>query len=286
MKIDKKLQDQELRHKIDEQEQAMSALLTRVLERPLTPLHKAIEELRAQIAAVEQASVHAAQTAEAGLSELMEGQGKRLKSQVNDVLDDVEGLKGALAGLSAALETRHGELLGHDERMHDRLARQQAHFDDGLGKAAATLDTLDHKVASAADGIAVAARMAAKVDADLGLLRQQEQAHAGELNGGLDALVQQLNRHHAGLAQRIETVTPALVPLFDALGASVDKSSREIVQGHDTLAQAQQALLTSTVQQQLALQLAPFQARTTWLAVMCALSCASTLVLLGMQLIH
>ncbi len=285
MKIDKKLQDQELQRKIDEQEQAMSALLTRVLERPLTPLHKAIEELRAQIAAVEQASVHAAQTAEAGLIKL-EGQGKRLKSQVNDMLDDVEGLKGALAGLSATLETRHGELLGHDERMHDRLARQQAHFDDGLGKAAATLDTLDHKVASAADGIAVAARMAAKVDADLGLLRQQEQAHAGELNGGLDALVQQVNRHHAGLAQRIETVTPALVPYFDALGASVDKSSREIVQGHDTLAQAQQALLTSTVQQQLALQLAPFQARTTWLAVMCALSCASTLVLLGMQLIH
>jgi hypothetical protein len=309
---------EELQRNIAEQEQAMSALLVRVMERPFTPLHKSIEELRTQVAAVQQASVHAAQTTEAGLSELMESQGKRLSRHVNDVLEGVDGLKDALARLSTTLEKHHGEIDAKAdaangalvkvenaigavrEQQHaaaertradldglvERLALQQTHFDAGLGKTAEELGKLDHKVTSTADGIAVAARIVAKVDADLGTLREQEQEHAVELNGGLGTLVQQLDRHHTGLAERIETVKPALVPHFDALGATVDKSSKEIVQRHDALAQTQQALLTATVQEQLALQLAPFQARTKWLAVMCALSFASTLALLGMQFIH
>jgi chromosome segregation ATPase len=346
MKRHENPKDQELQRHIDEQEQAMSQLLQRVMERPLAPLHKTIEDLRSQIAAVQQASAHAAQSVEAGLSEVIEGQGKRLNRHVNDVADGVDSLKEELAGLASTLEKRHGGQVEQDQRIEESLARagnvlvqldakadaansalaattadlarvdgalgtvreqqkvvaerlsqelgglgerleqQQAHFDGSLGRTSSILEQLDTRAAAANESLAAAARAVAKVDADLGTLREQEQTSASRLHGGLDALAQQLDRHQAGLCERIDAVTPALAPHIDTLAASVDQSSRETAARYDALSGSQKALVAATVQEQLALQLAPFQARTKWLVAVCALSLASTVALLGLQLIH
>lgn len=332
MKRHENPKDLELQRNIDEQEQAMSQLLQRVMERPLAPLHKTIEDLRSQIAAVQQASVHAAQSVEAGLSEVLEGQSKRLNRHVNDVADGVDSLKEELAGLAVTLEKRHDGQAERDQHMQDSLARagdvlvrldakadaakstlaataadlarvdgalgtvreqqevaaerfiqelgglggrleqQQAHFDGSLGRAN--------------ESLAEAVRAVAKVDTELCILREQEQISASRLNGGLDMLAQQLGRQQAGLCERIDAVMPALAPHVDALAATVDRSTRESAARYDALSESQKALVAATVQEQLALQLVPFQARTKWLVAVCALSLASTVALLALQLIH
>jgi len=346
MKRHENPQDQQLQRNIDEQEQAMSQLLLRVMERPLGPLHKTIDDLHAQIAAVQQASIHAAQSVEAGLSEVLDGQSKRLNRHVNDVADSVDSLKQELAGLASTLEKRHSGQVERDGTVQDRLARagdllaqldakadaagsalaatavdlarvdgtlgavreqqqvvadrmsqefiglggrleqQQAHFDGSLGRTTEVLEQLDTRAAATSDSLGAAARAIAKVDTDLGTLREQEQANAGQLNGGLNALAKQLDRQQTGLCERIDAVKPSLAPQFDTLAATIDKSSRDVANRYDALSETQKALVEATVQQQLALQLAPFQARSKWLIAVCGLSFASTLALLGMQFIH
>jgi len=128
--------DEELQRNIDEQEKAMSALLVRVMERPLTPLHETIQELRSQIDAVQKASIHAAKSVEAGLSEALEGQTKRLNRHVGDVADGVDTLKNELSALASTLEKRHGGQLERDGQMQDKLAQA------GDLAAAAILDIL------------------------------------------------------------------------------------------------------------------------------------------------
>lgn len=343
-------QDAERQRNIEEQEQAMAQLLQRVMQGPLAPLHDTIAALRAQIAAVEKASIHAAQSVEAGLSEALEGQGKRLNRHVGDVADGVDSLKEELAGLASALEKRHTGQVERDQHLQEGLAgagdllarldvrtaaaddvlaataanlakvdatlgavseqqqvvagrisqelgglggkieQQQAHVDAGLGKTSSALEQLDAKAAATIDGLAAAAGAVAAANAALGALREQEQAGtgqlSGELNGGLRALAQQLDRQQVGLGERIDGVQPALAPHFDTLATTIDNSSKQIADRCDTLTESQKALVTATVQEQLALQLAPFQARTTWLFAVCGLSFVSTLVLLGMQFIH
>ncbi len=346
MKRHENPKDLELQRHIDEQEQAMSQLLQRVMERPLAPLHKTIEDLRSQIAAVQQASVHAAQSVEAGLSEVLEGQNKRLNRHVNDVADGVDSLKEELAGLASTLEKRHDGQAERDQHMQDSLARagdvlvqldakadaangalaataadlarvdgalvtvreqqqmavdrfsqelgglggrleqQQAHFDGSLRRTSSVLEQLDTRTAAANESLAAAVSAVAKVDAGLGTLREQEQASTSRLNGGLDTLAQQLGRQQAGLCERIDAVMPALALHIDALAATVDQSSRETAARYHALSESQKALVAATVQEQLALQLAPFQAKTKWLIAVCALSLASTVALLGLQLIH
>lgn len=338
MKRYENLEDEELQRSIDEQEKAMSALLVRVMERPLTPLHETIQELRSQVAAVQQASIHAAKSVEAGLSEALEGQTKRLNRHVGDVADGVDTLKNELAALSSTLEKRHGGQFERDGQMQDKLfqagemlvridakadmaantldaaarglsnvgetlaavreaqgalaerasqelgglgervERQQAQLDGKLGGTAGVLERIDSRAAAAGDALATSALAVAKIDADLGALR--------ELGSSVNALAQQLERQQAGLCERIDAVQPALAPHIDSLAASVDKSARDIAAGYESLSETQKALVAATVQEQLALQLAPFQTRTTWLVAVCGLSFASTLVLLGMQFIH
>jgi ABC-type transporter Mla subunit MlaD len=346
MKRHENPQDVELQRHISEQEQAMSQLLQRVMERPLAPLHKILEDLRSQIAAVQQASIHAAQSVEAGLSEVLEGQSKRLNRHVNDVADGVDSLKEELTGLVLTLEKRHDGQVERDQHMQDSLARagdvlvqldakadaangalaataadlakvddalgtvreqqqvavdrfsqelgglggrleqQQAHFDGSLGRTTSVLEQLDTRAAAANESLAAAVRAVATVDAELGTLREQEQTSASRLNGGLDKLAQQLDRQQTGLCERIDALMPALAPHFDTLAATVDQSSRETAARYDALSESQKALVAATVQEQLALQLAPFQTRTKWLVAVCALSLASTVALLGLQLIH
>lgn len=338
--------DEELQRNIDEHEKAMSALLVRVMERPLTPLHETIQELRSQIDAVQKASIHAAKSVEAGLSEALEGQTKRLNRHVGDVADGVDTLKNELSALASTLEKRHGGQLERDGQMQDKLAqagemlvridakadtagsaldaaarglgnvgealaavreaqgtlaerasqelgglderleRQQAQLDVKLGGTAAVLERIDSRAAAAGDSLAASALAVAKIDADLGALREHGQASTDKLGSGVNALAQQLERQQAGLCERIDAVEPALAPHIDTLAASVDKSARDIAARYESLSETQKALVAATVQEQLALQLAPFQARTTWLAAVCGLSFVSTLVLLGMQFIH
>lgn len=346
MKRHENPKDEELQRHIDAQEQAMSQLLQRVMERPLAPLHKTIEDLRGQIAAVQQASIHAAQSVEAGLSEVLEGQSKRLNRHVDDVADGVDSLKEELAGLASTLEKRHGWQVEREQHIQGSLARagdvlvqldakadavngalaataaglarfdgtlgavreqqevaaerfsqelgglggrleqQQAHFDGSFGRTTAVLEQLDTRAAATNESLAAAVHAVAKVDAALGALREQEQTSASRLDGGLHTLEQQLDRQQAGLCERIDAVKPALAPHIDALAATVDQSSRETAARYDALPESQKALVAATVQEQLALQLAPFQARTKWLVAVCALSLASTVALLGLQLIH
>jgi chromosome segregation ATPase len=167
-----------------------------------------------------------------------------------------------------------------------RLEQQQAHFDGSLGRANSVLEQLDTRAASANESLAAAVHAVAKVDAELGALREQEQTGTSRLNGGLDTLAQQLDRQQAGLCERIDAVMPALAPHINTLAATVDQSSRENAARYDALSESQKALVAATVQEQLALQLAPFQARTKWLVAVCALSLATTVALLGVQLIH
>lgn len=338
--------DEELQRNIDEQEKAMSALLVRVMERPRTPLHETIQELRSQIAAVQQASVHAAQSIEAGLSEALEGQAKRLNRHVGDVADGVDTLKDELSALASTLEKRYGGQVERDGQMHDKLAqagemlvridakadtagsaldaaarglgnvsetlaavreaqgalaerasqklgglgerleRQQAQLAGKLSGTAGVLERIDSRAAAAGDSLAASALAFAKIDADLCALREHGQASTDKLGSGVNALAQQLERQQAGLCERIDAVQPALAPHIDSLAASVDKSARDTAACYESLSETQKALVVATVQEQLALQLAPFQTRTTWLAAVCGLSFASTLVLLGMQFIR
>ncbi|KQV46387.1 hypothetical protein [Massilia sp. Root335] len=317
MKRHENPKDEELQRHIDAQEQAMSQLLLRVMERPLAPLHKTIEDLRSHIAAVEQASIHAARSVEAGLGEVLEGQSKRLNRHVNDVADGVDSLKEELAGLASTLEKRHDEQVEREQHIQDSLARardvlvqldaktdavngalvatsadlarvdgalgtireqqrvaverfsrelgglgerleqQQSHFDGSLGRTSSVLEQLDTRAAAANESLAASVRGVAKLDAELGTLREQEQTSASRLKGGLDTLA-----------------------------ATVEQSSRETAARYEALSESQKALVAAAVQEQLALQLAPFQVRTKWLVAVCALSLASTAALLGLQLIH
>lgn len=346
MKRHENQQDEELQRRIDEQEMAMSELLLRVMDRPLTPLHKTIEELRGQIAAVQQANIHAAQSIEAGLSEVLEGQSKRLNRHVNDVADVVDRLKEELAALASTLDERFTRQVERDEHIQDRLAQagnmlaqldakadlagnalvttardlanvgdtlgaareeqqvianrlsqelgglgerleqHQVRFSGSLGKATAFLEQIRTNAAETSDSLAAATRTVAKVDAELGILREQEQASSSQLNGELHALMQQLDRQQVGLCDRIDAVKPELTLYFETLSAAIDHLSKEAALRYETLSETQKALMTATVQEQLALQLAPFRIRTKWLIAVCGLSFASTLALLGMQLLR
>jgi len=315
MKPHEHTQDQELQKNIEEQEQAMAQMLLRVMERPLTPLHKTIEELGTHLAAVQKASVHAAHGVEAGLREALEEQDKRLKRQFNDVADDVEKLEEALAKHASTLDQQHTGQAARDQHMQDTLAsafdglvQQYAQVEDSFDKVATALEQLDAKTAAAleqldaktvaalhqldAKAVATGASVAAvastvgQIDTGLATQREQDLTIATRLSGGLASLSTQLERQQAALSARIDTVPPSMAPQFDLLSATMDKTSREVAERYSILSASQQALVTATVQEQLALQLAPFQAKSTFLLALCVLSFASTLALLGLHFYH
>ncbi|SDA75490.1 MULTISPECIES: hypothetical protein [unclassified Janthinobacterium] len=165
-----------------------------------------------------------------------------------------------------------------------RLEQGQAHLDEGLAKTATMLEKIDIKTRATCDNLAAAAQVVAKVDTDLGIIRDQEHAAADQLNRELNGLTQKLDHQRTQLCERIDTLHPGLMPHFESLAAVIDGAAKEVARQHQAMSEAQQALVTAIVQQQLALQLAPFQARTKWLTAVCVLSFASTLALLGMQL--
>lgn len=273
MKRDENEKYQDLQRDIEEQEQAMSALLQRVMAQPLVPLHKSFDKLSEQLAAVQQANTRAAQAVEAGLSEALEGQGKRFNRQLGEVTDGIDGLKEELGTLASTLDKQHS---GQVER--DEIVQGSLHRADGM------LAQLDARASAAGDSLAAAASAVAKMDADLGTMREQEHALAGQLNKEFDGLTRQLHGQQAQLCERIDTLQPGLAAQLASLAATVDGSAKEVARQYETLSETQKAVVSATVQEQLALQLAPVQAQAKWLFALCGLSFASTLALLGMQL--
>jgi len=337
MKRDANTQPEALQRSIDEQEQAMAAILTRVMKQPLDPLHKTLCEMTAQLAAVQQANARSAQAVEAGLIEALENQYKRVRSRFDEVADGIGELKEDLCRHSVDQKERDGRmqdsLLRADgmlaqldanadatgvaiegvvreiTRVEDGLsavrAQQQAvadqlsreldgmgvrfeqrhtHLDDGLTRTATILGQIDTRTSAVGDSLTAATQAVAKVDADLVAMRDQEWTAASELNRELNGLTRQLDSQQAQLYKRIDTLQPGLVSHFESLAATIEGSSKEVARQYQVLSETQQALVTATVQQQLALHLAPLQTRTKWLFAVCVLSLSSTMALLGLQL--
>lgn len=310
MKRHENEKDEELQRNIEEQEQAMSELLLRVMERPLVPLHKRLDELREQLAAVQQANANATQSVEAGLLDILEKQGKRLNRHFGDVTDGIDGLKEEFTGLASILDNHNNGQVERDERIQNSLvrtdeklaqleakadaanaafvttAREHAQLDESIAETTMRLVRLDTKVDATSDSLAAAALGVLKVDTELITLREQEQAAASQLITELNTLARQLSRQQAQLYERIDTVQPGLARHFETLAATIDGATKEATSNYESLSENQKVMVTATVQQQLALQLAPFLLRTKWLTAICGLSFASTLALLCTQLFH
>ncbi len=346
MKRHENQKDQEQQRNIEEQEQAMSELLLRVMERPLVPLHKTLDELREKLAAIQQANTNVTQSVEAGLLDVLEKQGKRLNRSFDDVTEGIDGLKEELTDLASIIDKHNNGQAERDERIQGslvragdkltqleanadtasaafintardlakiddalggireqqqtvgdqignelghlgvRLERQHAQLDESIAKTTMGLERLHTKADTTTDSLAVAALGISKVDTELLTLREQEQAAASQLIIELNTLAHQLGRQQAQLCERIDTVQPGLARHFETLAATIDGATREATSNYESLSENQKVMVTAAVQEQLAIQLAPFLLRTKWLAAICGLSFASTLALLGIQLFH
>lgn len=307
----------ELQRDIDEQEISMSALLVRVMERPLAPFHETIKELRSQISAAQDASVHAATSIEAGLREALEDLSKRLNGCVSDVADNVDTLTNELSALASTLEKRHRSQLERDEQVHQWLAQaceMLARIDAKANTAANTLDAAVRGLGHVGEAI-VAAREAQSTFAErvskelVGLGEHLGHQHAqldGKL-GGTTTVLERIDGRAAAAGERLvasalvvakidanlstlrehaQASTDELSRGVNTLATSVDKTARDIAARYESLSETQKAMVVAAVQEQLAIQLSPLQTRTRWLAAICGLSLASTLALLCMQLIR
>jgi DNA repair exonuclease SbcCD ATPase subunit len=272
MKHQKHTQDQELKRSIDDQEQAMSQLLLRVMERPLMPLHKTVETLGAKIAAVQKASTDAMRSVEAGLGDMLEAQGVRIGRKVDDVMDLVEDGTKKLAALAKHVDECKVEQDGRNQRLQDVLAQA----DEAVAQQHMEVDARLTEVTAAI----------AQLETGLAALREQEHTGTTRLTGGLSNLAKQLDRQQGAVCERIDALQPALAAHADMLASGIDKSSKDIVSHCDVLSASTKALVAATVREQLAQQLAPLRAKNTVLLVVSAFSCAALLALLGLQYYH
>ena len=279
--------EHELQKEIEEQEQAMSQMLLRVMERPLTPLHNTLEAMAAQIVAVQKASVQATQSVELNLSDALEEQNKRVKRQFSDLTDNVDKLKEVLAEFAQTLDTKytdHGKRDQHLQdsltRVNDMLAQQQTNGNDRFSKTTALFDQIDTQLATTSDNLIAATRAIEKLDTDVTTLGEQEVVIASRIGNSLKNLSKQLDLQQTAMNDRIDAVQPALVPHFNDLAATIDKSAQEIAGRHHALSASQRELVTATVQEQLAIQLMPLRAKNTLLLSVCALSFTLTVALL------
>jgi predicted nucleic acid-binding Zn-ribbon protein len=297
----------QLQHEIDAQEQALGALLDRVMQAPLTPLRTSLQELGERLDAVEKANARNAQALEAVVTQEMKAETRRLGSKLGAVGDELSDLKDELGELAATLERRDGERGERDARLGNGLARmdaglhaireqeqasagqlqgtlagierhvvsQQAKLDGGFGKGEAWLEKLDARLDAAGNVGLAAGHSLERLGSELASLREQEQAGTGRLE-----------RQQAELGQRINAIPPALDPRFAGLAAFIEASAQELAQRSAALGEAQQATVTRTVQEQLALQLAPHRARGNWLFVLCGLSLASSACVFALLLMR
>lgn len=259
---------------INEQEQAMSDLLLRVMARPLVPLQTALDALENQLIAVQQANTNGTRSVEAQLSAL-ENESKRLQKRFDELDDEVAGLKSQLSGLASALDKHQIGQTGRDGQIQD-----------GLARAASKLAELDAKADAASATLAATVRGHGSINDADGKISEQQQASAARLNSELNGLAEQQGGQQAKLCTRMDTLQSSLAQHFDTQAAAIGGSAKEITRHYELLSETNKDWMAATIQEQLVLRLAPFQTRTKWLAALCGLSFGTTLALLGLQVFH
>lgn len=230
--------EHELQRRIEEQEQAMGALLLRVMERPLMPLHQTIGELRSQITVSQQATVKATQLVEVSVTGLLEAHGKRSKKDLGEVAGGIRGLQDGLSGLSSTLATQHAEQVERDEGLRNKLtsadnaltqleARAQA-ADEVLADTARTLNKIDGTLDAVCDQQRTAANLLSQ---ELGSIREQHQSASNRISEEFSGLGQRLDQQHAHLDEDHGKTT-----------ASLEQLHGKAVSTGDALAMALQAI--------------------------------------------
>ncbi|HJV74792.1 MAG TPA: hypothetical protein VJ654_11260 [Noviherbaspirillum sp.] len=203
------------------------------------------------------------------------------------------GIAHEVAKLDLALRALREQEQAGTERLNrslfdlgQQLERQRTDVDARLDETGTLLAQLDTKADAAIKTASATAHRIDRIGAELGALREQEHADSGLLNRGLGGLAQQLEHHQTHLAERIDGVQPALASRFEALAETIGESSKAVGHSYAALSAAQQELITTTVREQFALQLAPLQIRARWLVVVCGASLASMLGLLSILLLR
>lgn len=229
-------EEQALQRSIEQQEQAMAAVLGRIIQAPLAPICEALEEVQEQLYQQEKAGKMLNMTISASVTEAVEESTLRLNRN--------------LAGVKHTVD-----------EMREQAASQATALGNGFAAQA------DHQT---------------RLDAGIAGLRDAGQA-------GTDRLLRDvtgLGRQQAQLTERVDALQPALAPRLDRLQAAVDDSARDIADAYASFSDKQKAIVSAVVQQELALQLAPLQKRSGWLAAMCAASLLSSLAVLGLALLR
>jgi hypothetical protein len=248
-------------HDIEAQEQALAALLERVMHVPLAPLRRTVDELRERLDAVEHANMKTLRSTELVLADEIKAGTRKISGRLGDINNVVLALQDELYELAGAL--KH-----HDTRSSERGERAYV----ALARSHDLLAALDVRSGNSVEATALRLE---RLGSEVAALREQEQAGTGRLE-----------RQQTELGKCIDAVLPALDPRFAGLSATIDASAHELAQRSATLGEAQQVAMIRSVKEQLALQIAPLQARSNWLFVLCCLSLATTVGLFALLLMR
>jgi hypothetical protein len=154
-----------MQHDILAQEQALTALLERVMNAPLAPLRSTLDELRERLNAVEQANAKALRSTEVLLADEIKDGSRKVSGRINDINNFVRTLQDDLDELAAALKRHDANSGERGERAAAALSRSQ--------ELVAALDV------RSGDGAVTTARSLERLGSILTSLREQEQAGAG-----------------------------------------------------------------------------------------------------------
>jgi hypothetical protein len=251
---------EDVQRTIDEQEQAMAELLTRVMALPLAPLHKIIATLQAQFTNAQREGAKVTLQMQTSLDAMWQRQDTQLNRLV-EIATDARSASEGLEDLDDLLTERHDAQAARDRHVQDQLA--------GL-----------HTNAMAAEEST--AQLVAQIAAEL---RTQLKAQSADHADRLAVATHAITRIDTGLDEmrtRIDAVAPALAPRFDTLAATVQEASSDSARHYHSLSESQKAVVAAAVLE----QLAPFQAKSRFLLAFSALSCASTMALMCLHLIH
>lgn len=250
-----------LQHDIQAQEQALAALLERVMHAPLAPLRSTLDVLRERIDAIEQTNTKAVRTTELVLADEIRAGTRKISGRIGDINNIVRPLQSELEELAAALKR-------HDEDSSERGERAAAALACGH-------DLLVAVDVRSSDSALTITRSIERLGNELEILREQNQADTGRIE-----------HQQAELGLRIDTVLPAIDQCFAVLAAAIEASARELAQRSATLGEEQQAAVIRSVQEESALQLALLRGRGNWLFVLCCLSLASSAGLFALLLMR
>lgn len=110
----------------------------------------------------------------------------------------------------------------------------------------------------------------------------QHQQATTQLAEGLGLLGSQLEQGQHSTTAQLAT----LPPRFDDLAGGVEQTGQRLSAQLEQQLGYQSALIAASVQQELASQLTPLRRRSSWSLALAAGCCATTLVLLVLQLLH